>query len=386
MENKRTLKLLGVFFIVIALIMPALSFVGDENLLEKASIHITSETDFVADPGAPITVNFCYHNGWSTSTVSFAATCYDGENNVVKTIPKEYVGDPGSETHYSYSFNAPSDPGEYNAKIEYEIWLIKEDGTMMNREDVEDIPFTVRGTAPPLMHTLTVIVNDINGTLIHGADVSTQSGIFGTTRTGGVLSKEMEAGTYLVSATKSGYSSASESVNLDQDKSVSLILEIGPFPIDESTPSSLSNMSEDDLLYPQSSVGDLSGTYTLNIAFKAEDGTPISNVKVMIGSVEYKSDINGKVTVDIEKDDIVNVIATKEGFNRFQKEIEMNTNKEIKVEMVPSKGGFFLDLGFEGMSENPFYDPEGIGGQVPIPVVVGSFISLGLGLFLVTRP
>lgn len=226
-----TIKVLAVIFMVVSILMPALSFAGaDLPGVEKADLYLTSPTGFEVDQESPVTVNFYYKNTWGTSvSVSYGALCYDASGNVAKTISKTSAPNQVQLSN-SYTFTAPSTAGSYNARIVWTEYITHPTYGTSTYQATTNIPFTVTGPPPIEYYTLTAFITDENDAPLTSADVTINSGSIGTTNTGGiVVSGPTESGSYTVAATKEGYNSNSQSVVLDSDKSITIKLtEVDP--------------------------------------------------------------------------------------------------------------------------------------------------------------
>ena len=101
----------------------------------------------------------------------------------------------------------------------YTLTVIGESGSLTHSIEVG-----LEITAPPSFYTLTVQVQDEGSTAIEGATVAVD-GLSSTTDVSGTTDfLDLEEGTYTVTASKTGYTSASDTVVLDSDKTATLTL------------------------------------------------------------------------------------------------------------------------------------------------------------------
>lgn len=222
MEN---IKVLAVIFMVVSIIMPALSFAGaDLPGIETGELFLTSATGFSVDQDSPVVVNFYYINTWGTDvSVSYGAVCYDGSGIVAKTISKTPAPYQVSLSN-SYTFNAPSTSGSHNARIVWTEYITHPTYGTTTYTATTNIPFTVNTPPPPATYTLSTTVHNVASVPIYGADISLDSGSIGNTNSDGVFSTVLETGTYNIIVTKEGYNSNSESVTLTADESITITL------------------------------------------------------------------------------------------------------------------------------------------------------------------
>lgn len=124
-------------------------------------------------------------------------------------------------------------------------------------------------------------------------------------------------------------------------------------------------------------------TYAVSFEFKDKDLNPIENVKVIINNYEHFTNSDGIVSFDVQKGTKLDIIALKEGYNRFENSYTVNSDLIVKVQMADSGGNFFLNLNLK--EYNPFYDPEGLFGVMPYSVVIMSILFFIGGIFMLKR-
>ena len=335
--------------------------------LFEASTLAISPSESTVEPGSTIVLNYEFVSSWGTREWSFELTG-SGQNQETPRVTLAY----GQPYHNSFRFSAPTTEGTYTYKI---IAYFHVPGHIPTKAERETIQITVKKTEPE-SHTLTVIVQDSNGNPVSNAEVSINSGAIGYTDASGMISKSDLTGSYTVLATKEGYTSDTKSVSMTSDITTTLTLTQSA-PVEEGTPSPtpVDEPIEDDIPLPDV----LPPTkYTIVFEF-LDEGNPVDSVKTVINGNTMFSNPEGKVSIRIDPGTSVQVVATKEGYNRFEKTYTGLTDTLIKINMAASTSGNFLN--FDVSEDNPFYDPNGLFGIVPYWLAIGSTIIIIAGIF-----
>lgn len=164
-------------------------------------------------------------------------------------------------------------PGKYKVQLTGTPDDVLCEGLEKNSETVSTF-FTVAQSSKK--YSLSFELKDPSGTSIEGASVNL-GGVTKTTDENGKVSfANLEKGVYDYTVSKQGFNDASGEVNVDSDKTISLVLEFTE-PVENPKPPS---------------------TATYDLTFRVLDaltGTPIENVKIVIAGAVGTTGSNGKV-------------------------------------------------------------------------------------------
>ena len=262
----------------------------------------------------------------------------------------------------------------------------------------------------PTTYDLTVKTLDTDSNQLPGVEVSINTGVIGISDSTGTVTKSDLSGSYTVTGTKEDYNSDSTSVSMTEDRTVTLYLAVVEEPTPDPTPDATPdetptpdgtpdiNATPDPTEEPTATPVPPSGgggaaptpaptpvvyAFTIEMLDNNDPQAPIEDVKVMINGQAYYSDTSGKVVHIASPGDTLDVVITKEGYNTFQKSYTVTSDTLIKVTLPASGGDFFLD--FSLADDNPFYDPHGLFGVLPVWVAAISALLLIAGIYLLRK-
>lgn len=381
-------KSLGALLILISLLLIFMSF-GHEYIEELAPAELTiHDSSYKVTPGSEIVVSFDFFETFGTRPYSIQI-----EGNGVDVSTPQITLDYREVYSGSLSFTAPTTPGSYTYYTH--TYMYASHPTTGALTEVEfaydELPITViTAEAEVPTYNLTVKVIDENSNLLPGTEISINTGVIGTTDSSGTIMKSnLTAGPWTATATKEDYSSDSVSVLMTSDKIVTLQLILieepdpTPDPTGEPTPTPTGNFIDYIEDIPSDLTLPITYKFTIEMLDSNNPPNPIENAKIMIDGKAYYTDSSGKVLHITKPGETITVVVTKEGYNNFQKTYMITSNTVVKVTLIDSGGDYFLDLDIK--EDNPFYDPHGILGVVPIWVAISSLLFFFAGVYLIRK-
>lgn len=394
-----TNKSIGILLILISVLMVFMSF-GYQYVedLSAASTLTIPESRIEVTPGSKVVINFNEYSTWGTLQWNFHLDQIGGEQLDLWT-PKVWID--YHETYYgSFTFTAPSSEGKRTYRIKPYMY---KDGTQIGHS-YKTVYVTV-AKPQPVTYDLTVKTLDTDSNQLSGVEVSINTGVIGISDSTGTVTKPDLSGSYTVTGTKEGYTSDSTPVSMTADRVVTLRLASTaestpdetptpgetPTPMPDETPdgeepiptASPPPLDNDYTPIPTPVPTIVKYTFTVELLDSSDPPVPIEDVKVMINGKPYYSDASGKVIHISDPGDTLDVVITKEGYNTFQKSYAITSDTLIKVTLPASGGDFFFD--FNLAEENPFYDPHGLFGVMPVWVASVSALLLIAGVYLLRK-
>ena len=394
-------KSLGALLILISILMITMSF-GHQYVeeLSAASSLTVEQSKFEVTPGSRVVINFDMYSSWGTMPWNFNLDQM-GDEQLDLWTPKVTIA-YGETYHGSFTFNAPTTEGVRSYRLKPYFYR----GGSQVGNPYEMIYITV-AEPQPVTYDLTVKTLDTNSEQLPGVEVSINTGVIGTSDSTGTVTKPELLGSFTVTGTKEGYTSDSTSVSMTADRTVTLRLASTAEPIVDDTPDETPTPDDTPTEVPTSPTGEPLPTtpppsldddyvppptpvptpvtyrFTVEMLDSSDPPAPIEDVKVMINGKPYYSDISGKVMHISSPGDTLDVVITKEGYNTFQKSYTITSDTLIKVTLPASGGDFFLD--FSLADDNPFYDPHGLFGVLPVWVAAISGLLLIAGIYLLRK-
>lgn len=248
-------------------------------------------------------------------------------------------------------------------------------------------------------YNLVVYVLDENSKGLQGVTVSLDNGESVTTNSNGIASFSVN-GQFNIIAVKSGYETIEKTTSItNSDVEVALTMnEVIPDPTEIPTPVPTEIPTPDPTGEPTETATPLWGTSlptsipselpisnvaNINFLFSDCEGNKIDGVELNVNDEDYVSR-NGEVSFNVPIDTYLQVIALKEGYNRFSASYVAEEDLTIKVNLAESGGNYFIDAG-DLKDDNPLTDAFGTAGAVPKELVISGIASLISGIFLVLR-
>ena len=121
----------------------------------------------------------------------------------------------------------------------------------------------------------------------------------------------------------------------------------------------------------------------LLIKFTDESEKPLKNVKVLFNDVPSYTSVSGSTSTTTFRGARINVIATLEGYNRFEKAFDVESSMLVEAQLSKSGGTTFMD-GNMG-EENIFYDKQGAFGIIPYWTIIVSLMLITIGVLILRR-
>ena len=386
-------KSVGALLILLSVLMITMSF-GHQYIeeLSAASALTLPQDRFEVTPGSKVVVNFDMYSSWGTMPWNFNLDQM-GDEQLDLWTPKVTIA-YGETYHGSFTFNAPTTEGVRSYRLKPYFYR---DGSQVGNP--YKMVYVTVAKPQPVTYDLTVKTLDTNSNQLSGVEVSINTGVIGTSDSTGTVTKSDLLGSYTVTGTKDGYTSDSTSASMTADRTVTLRLA----PVEEPTPEPTSTPTPDDAPdgeepIPTETPAPLDDDYTpiptpiptpvvyrftVELLDSSDPPAPIEDVKVMINGKPYYSDLSGKVVHIANPGDTLDVVITKEGYNTFQKSYTITTDMLIKITLPASGGNFFLDSNLA--EDNPFYDPHGLLGVMPVWVASVSVLLLIAGAYLLRK-
>lgn len=348
--------------------------------LELATLTVP-QTEFEVTPGSKVVINFNMYSSWDTMQWNFNLD-QQGDEQLDLWSPKVWIA-YGDTYHGSFTFNAPTTEGTRTYRLKPYFYMDgKQVGNPYKLVYVTVVP------SQPETYDLTVKTLDEDSNQLSGVEVSLSTGIIGTSDSTGTVIERDLSGTYIVTGTKEGYNSDTDSVSMTTDRTVLLHLTtiFVATPTVEPTEEPTNGVTETpttSISTPAPISTPTTYKFTVETLDNNDPQKPISDVKVMINGNSYYTNSVGKVSHIANPGDTLDVVITKEGYNTFEKTYTITSDTLVKVTLPASGGDFFLDLDLK--EDNPFYDPEGIFGVIPVWVAITSILLLVSGIYLLRK-
>lgn len=243
-------------------------------------------------------------------------------------------------------------------------------------------------------YNLIVYILDENSKALSGVTVSLDDGKSVVTGSNGVASFSIN-GQYNIIGVKSGYENVEKSVSItNSDVEVALtmnkIIVHTPEPTEEpteepeETPTDTPTLvdSPTPTLFP-GEMPSMSDEAVINFFFSDGESNKVNGVELNANDEKYTSE-NGIVSFTVPIGTHLQVVALKEGYNRFSASYVADRDLIIKVNLADSSGNYFIDAG-DMKDTNPLTDAFGIFGVVPEEVAVLAGMILISGILLVWK-
>lgn len=241
-------------------------------------------------------------------------------------------------------------------------------------------------------YDLVIYILDENSKALSGVTVSLDNGQSVITGTNGVASFSVN-GQFKIIAVKSGYDNTEKTVSVTSSdvEEVLTMKEIvvpTPDPTEEQTPEPIEEETYDPLDTPtplptplSNGISPTANEAIIKFLFFDSENNMIDGVELNVNNEEFTSK-NGEVLFTVPIGTHLQVVALKEGYNRFSASYVADTDLIIKASFIEFGGNYFVDAG-DIKDDNPLTDAFGVGGAVPEEIAIVAGVLSILGIILI---